>query len=282
MKRIEDIVQHLIAYGWVILNMKEITPHVDPILTGFKKFISREESYRNRWTFHLTDLSLKADHGYIPPKGEGYDRKHLLMWRKNLKDMLLEERLRYEEIETYVPMLDHLDLVFKKSYRVALQIAAEFDKQLPGYSLYQHINKNALMNTHSLRLPEYIYDPLAPERLFSAQPHPDLSLFTIQMLETESGLVLEGYDQQILEYEYVPEEGTAIVFLSDKMEQLTDGLLPSVLHGVLAKAQRNRNSLIAFFHSQHPTRERDGRHHYPDFEANVRKYLEKKKQLLLA
>jgi hypothetical protein len=52
MKKIEDIVQNLLMYGWAIFNMRDILPHIDPVLTGFKELISREEEYTEKWKFH--------------------------------------------------------------------------------------------------------------------------------------------------------------------------------------------------------------------------------------
>lgn len=269
MKKSEDIVEHLIACGWAIFNM-DISLHVDPILAGFKDLISEKEAYKEKWKFHYPNLSLLADHGLLPPKGHGFDRKWTLMWRRNLEAELLKHRFLHEEIEPYAPMLENLRAVFKKSYSKLLQFAAEFDKQTDKrYWLYQHINKQSLMDVHSLRLPEYLYDPLAPARRYSAKPHVDLGAITIQMLETDHGLILQGYDGQIVEYKHDPSAGTAIVFLGDKMEQLSDGRYPGVLHAVLAKAKRNRNSLMLFSHTEHPTRERDRNHHYPLFDHAV-------------
>jgi hypothetical protein len=272
MKKIEDIVQNLLMYGWAIFNMRDILPHIDPVLTGFKELISREEEYTEKWKFHYQNLSLKADHGLLPPKGEGFDQKHLLMWRRNLKSELLASRFSYEEIAPYVPMLDNLGGIFKKSYSTILQIATEFDRQTDSlYRLYQHINKKSLMDVHSLRLPEYLYDPMAPVRRYSAGTHVDLGILTMQMIETEHGLIIQGYDGKLVEYKYCAEEGTVIVFPGDKMTQLTDGRYLATPHAVLAKALRNRNSLMLFAHTEHPTREMDKRHSYPKFEEAVEK-----------
>ena len=275
MKNIKKIVEHLIAYGWVVFNIREITPHIGPMMSGFKDLIKREEEYREKWKFHFPQLSLQPDYGLIPPKGHGFDQKHMLMWRRNLKGMLLG-RFEYEQIERYAPMLAHIEEVFNLTYKHLLAVTKEFDKQMPGYSLFREINKQSLMSKHVMRLPEYIYDEQAPERLFSAKPHWDLCAVTTQLFQTDEGLILQGYDDRVVEYEYNEEEGSVVMFFGDKMDQLTDGRFPAVPHAVLAKAKRNRNSLMHFAHTDHPTRERDGKHFYPKFEGAVLEYVGRK------
>ncbi len=272
MKRIENIVEHFIAHGWAICSIKEITEHIQPVLTGFKSLITREEAYREKWKFHITELSKKPDHGLLPPKGSGYDQKHMLMYRRNLRGML-NERFAFEEIQPYDEMLYHLGIIFNIAFKNLLKFAAEFDRQLPGYSLHTELNKRSLMDTHVLRVPEYIFDATAPDRIFSAQPHLDLSAVTMQLFQTDGGLIVQDYLEEVVEYSYDPTEATVFLMAGDKLEQLTLGRMRALPHGVLAKAKRNRNSGMFFAHTGHPTRERDGQHDYPNFERSVRKYL---------
>ena len=255
----KHVVAHLLEHGYATFMLPSVASYIDPIFEGYKKFLSTDAGFRKKWTIWVPPTK-KADHGYVPPKGEGYDPKHVFQWRTQLKHMLFEvqagekdvrERLlTREEFAPYEDWFEYLGEIFKIMKRTMLEIAKEIDRQRPGFDLFGQLKKPELIQNHVIRLLEYLYD-LSRKGEPLASLHTDQGLLTFQWFESHSGLIVIDKNGTRVRYDYEP--GKIIVFFGKKIEPATNGSLLPTEHYVDSDAETNRNSGIFFMHSDHPS-----------------------------
>ena len=255
----KHVAKHLLHHGYATFMLPQIIPYIGPIFEEYKRFLATPPEFRKKWTIHLP-VSKKADHGYSPPKGEGFDPKHIFQYRTDLKRMLLElqpgeldvreQLLTLKEFEEYEDWLHNLGEVSRIMRKVMLEIAKELDRQLPGYDLFGQLKRPELIPRNLIRLIEYEYDPARKGEPL-ASLHTDQSAVTGQWYESEDGLVIIDCNGNEIRYDYVL--GLVTVFFGKKISSATNGLLLPTKHYVDSIAKTNRNSGIYFMHTDHPS-----------------------------
>ena len=255
----KHIVAHLLHHGYATFMLPQLSSYIDPIFQDYKKFLSTDIEFRKKWSIHMPSTKL-ADHGYVPPKGEGYDPKHTFQWRTQLKHMLFdlqpgelearESLLSREEFARYEDWFAYLGDIFKTMKRVMLEMCQEIDRQVPGINLYNQLRKPELIQNHVIRLLEYVYDPSRKGEALASK-HTDQGAMTFQWYESDPGLVVIDKEGTDVPYDYEP--GKVVAFFGKKIVPATNGLLLPTEHYVNSNAQTNRNSGIFFMHTDHPS-----------------------------
>lgn len=252
-----SIARDLITNGYAVFQMPALRLHINDVFQMFKQLFGEDDAFKEKWKFFFPELSKKPDHGLIPPKGDGFDAKWFLHFRKGLPSMLLD-RLNQSEYERYESMLEQIAAVKDLLHAKTTFILKEVDATLKTTLAQQVATTNEEL--HVIRLLNYLYQAgtAASENTHMAQGHIDQSAITLQWYQSHPGLVLVDYHGNKVPYNYEP--GKVICFWGDKVERATDEKLKAVKHWVDARAQEDRQAGIYFVHTAHPSVERDNKH----------------------
>jgi isopenicillin N synthase-like dioxygenase len=134
---------------------------------------------------------------------------------------------------------------------LALEIAEEMDRQMPGYAFSQRMQR--VWNENLLRLLRYLCDGDVPN---IAQRHRDKSFLTIHIGSDRGGLWLADNRDTILADAGETQTDSVLIFLSRKAWEITRGTLKGIIHGVRDTTfpsllgRMPRHTAVGFFHAE--------------------------------
>lgn len=259
MKNVQSLADHFLNERYVSFTEPSIIPLIEPVFKGFKKLVAMPEEYKRPWQIHHPELSKKPDHGLIFPKGGDFDEKWMFMYRIDMIEDLLRNKVSIGALSDYVLWFDTLSSVYSRLLLIIKEFISEVDTQMPGYNLYEQVNAPEVSRMHVMRLLEYLYKQSAERGKPLADGHFDQGFLTAQAYESSPGLILvpnkiEGdkeTDWKEISYNYEP--GKIILFPGRKFGQATNGQIPGMWHYVKTGPPVDRNALILFSHTPQPS-----------------------------
>lgn len=263
---IEEAAQNLLRDGWTRLSYGTLSRQFNPVIKTLRAITEDPERhlYEIRDAREL-DADGEQDLGLIiKPKGGTKTRPR--------KDEIAEGRLTYDDtkftyqhkqrilgyyarhpglIEKHPEFFLHTARMHDEASLLALEIAEEMDKQMPGYAFAQRMQKTWSKNL--LRLLRYLCDGDVPN---IAQRHRDKSFLTIHIGSDRGGLWLADNKDAILADAGETQTDSVLIFLSRKAWEITRGNLKGIVHGVRDTTFTNllgrmpRHTAVGFFHAE--------------------------------
>ena len=262
MKNLKYVVEQFLNDRLVIVDFPHITPLIDPLFNGFKTLLKTPVGALILWQIHHSELSKRADHGLIFPKGGEYDEKWMFMYRTGLlADYFRLQRLTEIDYLEYKLWFNVLHQTHRMLQNVVFEFTEELDAQLPGYNLLEQVNSPLVEDTHPLRLLQYLHGPASARGVPLAKGHLDLGFITVQAYASHEGLdFIPNYDEHLApdfwkRIPYTPKSGTLALFPGKKFAKATGGRIPAMYHEVGTQCGCNREALIFFSHTAEPNEE---------------------------
>lgn len=221
------------------------------IFDGFKKLLSEDSEYQKLWTVHMPE-SIKPDHGFIPPKGEGYDKKYFYHHSFDITNLLKERNVNTESYNNWLLKCDVFLFIFSC---FGSQIIDELHrrKHLKDFNLPNLFEKTSLL--HKMRLVKYLHQSNGKKNETLASDHYDQSAITFQWAQSHPGLFLGKRDQNPISYH--GNTCDVVVFLGRKLAEATNDVLYKMPHYVDAPdyLDEDRYAGICFIHTSNKIKE---------------------------
>lgn len=169
-------------------------------------------------------------------EGEATDDKWFFHWRPSLRSHLAA---RGVDISAYEDFFEICGLIFSTCVNLSLAFASDFDLRCPGYDLSKRIGTAVAEDLHVLRILAYDVGTTI------ARPHTDRSLLTFHIAESRPGLRL-GEEREL----YVASHADVLLFPGRKLQNLTRGRFPALVHDVIdvTSERQCRWSIVFFTH----------------------------------
>jgi hypothetical protein len=231
---------------------------VQPVVAGWLKFLRKSQDEKDLWTF--TDLNNPddpgakfdgADDGYVPRKpeekradGVDYDIKEFFHFKKGLRRFLAEAGT---DTSAETEWLCHMETLHAECVRQYLDVTAALEPYYPECNFLERARKAVEEGTPALRLICYKQAVDVGENI--GKMHNDRDWLTLHLQDSNPGLVYTVGGQQV---EYVKQPGKVLVFPGKKARKMTNNLLPSLPHGVIAHLDtigKRRWTIVFFGHN---------------------------------
>ncbi len=208
-------------------------------VTGIRRLI--EDPDRDRWTLEISrdgEPDDEPDDGLIRKTssgGEDKDDKWLFHYRSSLRSHLADYSVHTSAHEDLLTVCTRLHAICLEQ---ALTFADAFDGALPGHDLVRRIRDAG--DLHVLRILRY------DRGIHIARAHTDRACLTLQIAESRPALRLGDTRES---FRSVPDE--ALLFAGQKLERLTRGLIPALVHDVVDPTNgtaEDRWAVIFFAH----------------------------------
>ena len=246
-----NLLDALMNQGFVKIRFKPILEFSNKILGPFHVFVEEDVEYKSQWTFHKPG-SLMPDHGYVPPKGEGYDHKNFFHYSYDLPELLAERGVQVNHFykKWLADQKAFSDIIINFMADMIVEFAER--KQWKSVNLLERFYNAKLM--HKMRLLDYFCKVDGKENKVLAKAHKDQSFLTFHWFQSHGGLMLGKEGKSI---PYTCEAGDMLIFFGRKAEESSGGLVKALPHYALAEhgLDTNRKVAVFFGHIDWPLKE---------------------------
>ncbi len=222
---------------------KTLTDHMKGV-DLWRQFCELPQEIKSRFAFSNHQIGTK-DPGYKErERQKGREDKWYFHYTGENDTLIAKDGLSelVQNNSTLKAFFDFSQLIYKKAGDVALSIAKDLDRKVPG------IFKEVEEGRHAMVMRFLYYNPQSPTDMSLADPHVDRSGYTLHLYESHPGLELMN-----LEERWIPApmgEGHTIVFGGYQLEKKSKGEIRATWHRVNRISgvnDRSSRTSIVFF-----------------------------------